>query len=207
MFRTSDWASGEEQERVLDVESRGVGCRTEFHSCLSTITQAKGVIADHINTQAKGVIAEHISTQAKGEIADHISTQAKGGIADHISTQAKGGIADHINTQAKGGIADHISTQAKGVIADHISTGKGRWSLVVKQYTVRGCYTFVIQATPCKLKEYKQYIRVAVVPGEAFGADTCIRISYAASLDTLTTAMDRIVAALAPGAYRLRTGA
>jgi len=48
---------------------------------------------------------------------------------------------------------------------------------------------------------------VAVVPGEAFGADTCIRISYAASLDTLTTAMDRIVAALAPGAYRLRTGA
>ncbi|KAF5840053.1 pyridoxal phosphate-dependent transferase [Dunaliella salina] len=48
---------------------------------------------------------------------------------------------------------------------------------------------------------------VAVVPGEAFGAETCIRISYAASLETLTTAMDRIVAALAPGAYRLRTGA
>ncbi len=51
------------------------------------------------------------------------------------------------------------------------------------------------------------HMQVAVVPGEAFGADTCIRISYAASLETLTTAMDRIVAALAPEAYKLRTGA
>jgi len=46
-----------------------------------------------------------------------------------------------------------------------------------------------------------------VVPGEAFGADTCVRISYAASLTTLTEAMNRIVAALAPGAYKLRDGA
>ena len=44
-----------------------------------------------------------------------------------------------------------------------------------------------------------------MVPGEAFGAETCIRISYAASLETLTTAMDRIVVALAPEMYKLRS--
>ena len=48
-------------------------------------------------------------------------------------------------------------------------------------------------------------VQVAVVPGEAFGAETCIRISYAASLETLTTAMDRIVVALAPEMYKLRS--
>ncbi|KAJ9530043.1 hypothetical protein QJQ45_023324 [Haematococcus lacustris] len=42
---------------------------------------------------------------------------------------------------------------------------------------------------------------VAVVPGDAFGADACIRISYAASLETLTAAMDRIAAALSPEVY------
>lgn len=39
---------------------------------------------------------------------------------------------------------------------------------------------------------------VALVPGDAFGAPTCIRISYAASLETLGQALDRITAALAP---------
>lgn len=39
---------------------------------------------------------------------------------------------------------------------------------------------------------------VALVPGDAFGAPTCIRISYAASMDTLGKALDRIAAALAP---------
>ncbi|KAI3433551.1 hypothetical protein D9Q98_003362 [Chlorella vulgaris] len=39
---------------------------------------------------------------------------------------------------------------------------------------------------------------VALVPGDAFGAPTCIRISYAASLDTLAKALDRVAAALAP---------
>ncbi|KAG2437246.1 hypothetical protein HXX76_005909 [Chlamydomonas incerta] len=46
---------------------------------------------------------------------------------------------------------------------------------------------------------------VAVVPGDAFGADSCIRISYAASLDTLGKALDRIAAALDPAVYTLRT--
>ncbi len=50
-------------------------------------------------------------------------------------------------------------------------------------------------------------LQVAVVPGEAFGADSCIRISYAASLETLTNAMDRIIAALDPAVYTRRTGA
>jgi aspartate/glutamate/aspartate-prephenate aminotransferase len=48
-----------------------------------------------------------------------------------------------------------------------------------------------------------------VVLGEAFGttggAETCIRISYAASLETLNTAMDQIVVALAPEMYKLRS--
>lgn len=37
---------------------------------------------------------------------------------------------------------------------------------------------------------------VALVPGDAFGADPCIRISYAASMETLEKAMDRMEKAL-----------
>jgi aspartate/glutamate/aspartate-prephenate aminotransferase len=33
---------------------------------------------------------------------------------------------------------------------------------------------------------------VATVPGQAFGAPSCIRISYAASMETLEKALDRI---------------
>ncbi len=50
-------------------------------------------------------------------------------------------------------------------------------------------------------------VQVAVVPGDAFGADSCIRISYAASIETLTEAMNRIVKALDPSKYKRRTGA
>lgn len=39
---------------------------------------------------------------------------------------------------------------------------------------------------------------VALVPGDAFGAPQCLRISYAASMDTLKEALDRVVAALEP---------
>lgn len=35
-------------------------------------------------------------------------------------------------------------------------------------------------------------LQVALVPGDAFGDDTCIRISYAASLQTLQAAAERI---------------
>uniref|UniRef100_A0A251TXX6 Putative pyridoxal phosphate-dependent transferase n=1 Tax=Helianthus annuus TaxID=4232 RepID=A0A251TXX6_HELAN len=38
--------------------------------------------------------------------------------------------------------------------------------------------------------------QVAVVPGDAFGDDSCIRISYAASLSDLQTAADRIKKAI-----------
>ncbi|XP_021802471.1 bifunctional aspartate aminotransferase and glutamate/aspartate-prephenate aminotransferase-like [Prunus avium] len=38
--------------------------------------------------------------------------------------------------------------------------------------------------------------QVALVPGDAFGDDTCIRISYAASLTTLQAAVERIKKAL-----------
>lgn len=37
---------------------------------------------------------------------------------------------------------------------------------------------------------------VALVPGEAFGMPQCLRISYAASMETLTAALDRIEQAL-----------
>jgi hypothetical protein len=47
-------------------------------------------------------------------------------------------------------------------------------------------------------------VQVAVVPGDAFGAPACIRISYAASMDTLEAALDRITAALAPHKFTLR---
>jgi aspartate/methionine/tyrosine aminotransferase len=42
---------------------------------------------------------------------------------------------------------------------------------------------------------------VALVPGDAFGAPDCVRISYAASLQTLEEAMNRITAALDPGVF------
>jgi len=42
---------------------------------------------------------------------------------------------------------------------------------------------------------------VALVPGDAFGAPTGIRISYAASMETLTKALDRLEAALAPANF------
>ncbi|MBA0590731.1 hypothetical protein Gorai_019425 [Gossypium raimondii] len=38
--------------------------------------------------------------------------------------------------------------------------------------------------------------QVALVPGDAFGDDSCIRISYAASLTTLQAAFERIKKAL-----------
>lgn len=40
--------------------------------------------------------------------------------------------------------------------------------------------------------------QVALVPGGAFGDDSCIRISYAASQSTLQAAVERIKKALAP---------
>jgi aspartate/glutamate/aspartate-prephenate aminotransferase len=51
-----------------------------------------------------------------------------------------------------------------------------------------------------------QVANVAVVPGDAFGAPSCIRLSYAAGLDTLKAAMDRIERALAPGVFTRRSG-
>ena len=42
-----------------------------------------------------------------------------------------------------------------------------------------------------------KHARVAVVPGDAFGADSHIRISYATSMEKLEEAMDRIIAAMA----------
>jgi len=40
--------------------------------------------------------------------------------------------------------------------------------------------------------------QVALVPGSAFGDDSCIRISYAGSLTVLKTAAERIKQALIP---------
>jgi hypothetical protein len=48
--------------------------------------------------------------------------------------------------------------------------------------------------------------KVALVPGDAFGAPSCLRISYAASLETLKEAMDRVVAALDPKVFTRRSG-
>lgn len=40
------------------------------------------------------------------------------------------------------------------------------------------------------------HLQVALVPGDAFGNDSCIRISYASSLTTLQAAAERIKKAL-----------
>ena len=47
-----------------------------------------------------------------------------------------------------------------------------------------------------------QEARVALVPGSAFGVDECIRISYAASDETLEKALDRITEALDPKKFK-----
>jgi len=44
-------------------------------------------------------------------------------------------------------------------------------------------------------------LQVALVPGEAFGSPSTVRISYAASMDTITKAMDRLEEALQPGKF------
>lgn len=49
-----------------------------------------------------------------------------------------------------------------------------------------------------------QKAHVAVVPGEAFGAPDCIRISYAMDTATLERAMDRICKALDRSVYTQR---
>ncbi len=41
---------------------------------------------------------------------------------------------------------------------------------------------------------------MALVPGDAFGAPACLRLSYAASLETLQKGLDRIEAALTSAA-------
>ena len=46
---------------------------------------------------------------------------------------------------------------------------------------------------------------VALVPGEAFGAPECVRLSYAASMETLKEALDRIESALSEGRYQRPT--
>ncbi|MCO5575385.1 hypothetical protein L7F22_029185 [Adiantum nelumboides] len=59
--------------------------------------------------------------------------------------------------------------------------------------------------TLCKF--FLEKARVALVPGDAFGNPSCIRISYAASLDSLRTAMDSLKKALSllqPAAVPLR---
>lgn len=47
-----------------------------------------------------------------------------------------------------------------------------------------------------------QAANVALVPGDAFGAPDCVRISYAASMDTLKEAMHRVEGALSKVARR-----
>lgn len=72
-----------------------------------------------------------------------------------------------------------------------------------------GCNEGVV---PQKLKgSLDRYLvevaHVALVPGEAFGASDCVRISYAASMETLDKALDRIVAALHPNKLQRRQAA
>jgi aspartate/methionine/tyrosine aminotransferase len=42
---------------------------------------------------------------------------------------------------------------------------------------------------------------VALVPGDAFGAPQCLRMSYATSLEQLGTALDRLEAVLQPSMF------
>ena len=43
--------------------------------------------------------------------------------------------------------------------------------------------------------------QVALVPGDAFGAPQCVRMSYATSLEQLGAALDRLEAVLQPSQF------
>jgi len=47
-------------------------------------------------------------------------------------------------------------------------------------------------AEQCERRYLIERAHVALVPGDAFGAPKCLRISYAASLETIAEALDRI---------------
>ena len=65
------------------------------------------------------------------------------------------------------------------------------------------------RTTSAPLSSRRRYLvqeaNVALVPGDAFGAPGCIRISYAASLETLGEALDRMAAALKPDRFTGRS--
>lgn len=52
----------------------------------------------------------------------------------------------------------------------------------------------------CNCRYILEKGNVALVPGDAFGAPACLRLSYAASLETLQKGLDRIEAALTSAA-------
>jgi aspartate/methionine/tyrosine aminotransferase len=67
---------------------------------------------------------------------------------------------------------------------------------------VRSYYDLEFNGTPIRNSYGLAYYllkeaRLAVVPGDAFGADDCIRLSYATSMENLEKGMDRMVRALA----------
>jgi len=67
------------------------------------------------------------------------------------------------------------------------------------------CNTYIHAYYPSSgCRYFIEVAHVALVPGDAFGAPQCIRISYAASLETLKKAMDRIEKALDPSVYTRR---
>ena len=65
-----------------------------------------------------------------------------------------------------------------------------------------------ITSISCCLRRYLiQVAHVALVPGDAFGAPQCVRISYAASMETLKAAMERLQRALDPTVFtRIQAG-
>ena len=65
----------------------------------------------------------------------------------------------------------------------------------ISEIIERGCFTDEfgpIKSSDDFVKYLIEQANVATVPGEAFGAPSCIRISYAASMKTLQEALDRI---------------
>ena len=65
-----------------------------------------------------------------------------------------------------------------------------------------------LASTPLLLCAPPRYLievaHVAVVPGDAFGAPDCVRISYATSLPQLDEALRRIAHALSPKVFTRR---
>lgn len=92
---------------------------------------------------------------------------------------------------------DYVVDRLKGMKYIKIVEPQGAFYVLpdISDMFAKGCYADnfgPISDSDTFVKYLIEKANVATVPGQAFGAPSCIRISYAASIETLEKALDRI---------------